>query len=115
MDHPTWCNGPDKQVPPKSESEGHARRAHSEGRACHARRSYQRRLYGRDKQVPPKSESEGHACRARRIAMDHPTWCNGPDKQVPPSGQDPETCLRTQADTKFRLSEKLGNTIPRAD
>jgi len=58
------------------DSEGHARRAHSEGRACHARRTridYQTLFGGPDKQVPPKAESEGHARRARGIGMDYPT------------------------------------------
>jgi hypothetical protein len=60
MDHPTWCNGRDKRIPPN----------------C-----------GRDKRVPPRSE--GHACHARGIAMDHPTWCNGRDKRIPPNcGRD---------------------------
>ena len=40
---------------------------------------------GRDKRVPPEGNLEGHARRARGSEIDDPTWCTGPDKQVPPT------------------------------
>jgi len=85
--------GPDKQVPPKGRSEGHACRARESGMEDPTWRGGRDKRVppksGPDKRVPPKGRSEGHACRARESGMENPTWRGGRDERVPPkSGPD---------------------------